>query len=146
MLKITADIDNFTVGGGTVPPDIIATSQKPDIVLTWPDQKEICLMELTVPFERNIDSAHQLKMDRYASLVTDINHTGWNCSLLAVEIGSRGLITKENKLRITKICKKLTCATKYPDLKNMLSRSALTSSYSIFLARRDNNWDIQGFI
>ena len=145
-LRITADLDTYTTGGGTIPPDIVATSQTPDLVLVWPDDKEICLIELTVPFERNIQGAHQFKTDRYSSLVSDINNTEWSCSMAAVEIGSRGLITKENKSRITYICKKLICDVKYKDLKSKLSKSALTSSYSIFLARQEENWNIQSYI
>ena len=55
-------------------------------------------MELTVPFEMNINKAHTRKMERYGSLVTDLNHiAGYNVQLLCVEIGSKGLITQDNK-------------------------------------------------
>ena len=56
----------------------------------------VILFELSVPFEPNINKAHCTKSDRYSSLVSDINEVGFNCSLVAVEIGSRGLIDTDN--------------------------------------------------
>jgi len=144
-LNIYADIENNTIGGGTVPPDIVATSQKPDIVLFWPTDKKVTLFELSVPFEPNITKAHQIKLNRYASLVSDIKNANFDCSLIAVEVGSRGLIDGDNKSRLTYLSKQLKCSTNYTQLKNNISKSALISSYSIFNGRQgrhETEWNV----
>ena len=79
---INADLEGYLTGGGTIPPDIIPTAQKPDIVLTFPAEKKIILFELTVPFDTNVEKANKLKTDRYAALVGDISHAGYKCSLI----------------------------------------------------------------
>ena len=104
-IQMYADIENYTIGGGTIPPNVIATSQKPDIVLYWPTDKRVILFELSVPFEPNINKAHCTKLDRYSSLVSDIIDAGFDCSLVAIEIGSRGLIDTDNKNRLTRLSK-----------------------------------------
>ena len=58
--------------GGTIPPNVISSSQKPDIVLYWRTEKRVILFELSVPFEPNINKAHCTKSDWYSSLVSDI--------------------------------------------------------------------------
>jgi hypothetical protein len=58
---ITADIEGYLIGGGTVPPDIIPTAQKPDVVLTFPAECLVFLFELTVPFETHIDDVNNLR-------------------------------------------------------------------------------------
>ena len=136
-LEIYADIENNTVGGGTIPPDIIATAQKPDIVLYWRKDKRIILFELSVPFEPNISKAHLTKIDRYSSLVSDICDVGTECSLIAVEIGSRGLIDADNKNRLIRLLKLLKISTKYTEVKNQIS------SYSIYNSRFEPKWSVQ---
>ena len=84
-------------GDHTTKCHFFVTSQKPDIVLYWPNEKRVILFELSVPFEPNINKAHCTKTDRYSSLVSDINEAGSNCSLVAVEIGSGGLIDTEKQ-------------------------------------------------
>ena len=142
-LLIYADIGNNTVGGGTIPPNIIAVAQKPDIVLCWPSDERVILFELSVPFEPNIGKAHGTKLDRYASLVSNITDTGHDCSLIAFEVGSRDLIDTDNKDRLTRLSKLLSCRTKYKDLKNHITKSVVMSSYSIFTATHDPQWNVQ---
>ena len=54
-------IPEHSSNGGTIPADIIQTLQRPDIVLLNRKEKSIILMELTVSFEKNIESAHLKK-------------------------------------------------------------------------------------
>ena len=57
-VTIYADIEGAKVNGGTVPPEIMMTSQRPDMVIinknTTPST--VLLAELTCPFTRNIIS------------------------------------------------------------------------------------------
>ena len=139
---ITADIEGYLTAGGTVPPDVIPTVQKPDIVVTFPAAKKIILFELTVPFETNIDKSHKLKVDRYASLVGDLTDTGYKASLIPFEIGSRGLITKANKARLNHLLRIVKSETKYKCLKDDISKKSLTSSFSIFQSRHEKEWNV----
>ena len=111
-VKVYADIQGETINGGTIPPFVIPTQQKPDICFIDTLKKLVILFELTVPFETNIDAAHQRKEDRYAGLTHDVEKAGWKCTLICVEIGSRGLITPQNKVRMKKMLK-LCCSFSY---------------------------------
>ena len=59
------DIDGHSVAGGTIPPHILVTAQRPDLVVIWEEPKKILLIELTVPFESNIPDTHKTKIERY---------------------------------------------------------------------------------
>ena len=76
--------------GSTVPPNVLCTSLRPDLVILFPSRK-IIILELTVPFEFNISDAHSRKTDRYSSLITDLKSAGFSPKLFTLEVGSRGL-------------------------------------------------------
>ena len=38
----------------TIPPEVLPTSQRPDLVIHWPNLDKICIFELTIPFDTNI--------------------------------------------------------------------------------------------
>ena len=65
-MVIFADLPNLTMNGGTVPPDILVTSKRPDMVLINYKQQLISLLELTVPFSTNILSAESRKNISYS--------------------------------------------------------------------------------
>ena len=46
--------------GSTIPPNVLCTSLRPDLVILFPSRK-IIILELTVPFESNISDAHSRK-------------------------------------------------------------------------------------
>ena len=71
-LVIFADLPNLTMNGGTVPPDILVTSKRPDMVLINYKQQLISLLELTVPFSTNILSAESRKNISYSDLGDDL--------------------------------------------------------------------------
>ncbi len=79
-----------------IPPDIILTSQRPDFVIVNRNQKSIYILELTVPYERNITMEHKYKSEKYAGLIGDLQDIGWSTSYHTFEVGCRGMITKEN--------------------------------------------------
>ena len=55
------------------------------------------IFELTVPFETNATNAKKRKQDRYATLISDLECTGYKAMLYTIEIGCRGLITEESQ-------------------------------------------------
>ena len=95
-IEIYADIEGAKVNGGTLPPEVVITTQRPDLVIvnrnTTPPT--VLLAELTCPFTRNIEAANKRKRERYEFLVTDIEEAGYKCSNLPFEIGSRGHVTQ----------------------------------------------------
>ena len=46
---VYCDIGGQMIAGGTIPPHILVTNQRPDLVIFWDDPKELLLIELTVP-------------------------------------------------------------------------------------------------
>ncbi len=136
-ISVFADLEGHTINGGTVPPQVIPTQEKPDIVVIKSDH--VFLIELSVPFETNIDKARSYKMDRYASLLNDIKDNGFKCDLICLEVGSRGLVTKDNKLSIRSIAK-IVGTKKVRDLWRDVSRIAVLGSYAIFNARFASQW------
>ena len=57
-LEILADLPTLWLNGGTIPPDILTTSFRPDLVLIKRKEKKIKLLELMCSFEKNIEMAH----------------------------------------------------------------------------------------
>ena len=61
--ELYVDLENLSAGnGGTIPPDILVTNQRPDLVLVNRQSRKIVLFELTVPWDSNVDTSHDLKV------------------------------------------------------------------------------------
>ena len=77
------------------PQHISCTDARPDIVV-WDDiSKNVYLIELTVCFETNFEVARERKISRYTDLVEEAEQHGYNCELITVEVGSRGVVEVE---------------------------------------------------
>ena len=100
-----ADLPGYKINGGTVPPTIVPTSEKPDLVIHNKVTNTVYLCELTVPFEINIETARGRKLERYTQLASDIRMNGYKCDLSCFEIGSRDIITKKIKASCVKFLK-----------------------------------------
>ena len=65
------------------------TNLRPDIVM-WSDAgQQVNLIELTVPWEDNLEEAHERKKTKYDALRDDCERKGWSCKVLPVEMGCR---------------------------------------------------------
>ena len=74
-MSVYADLEGCKINGGTVPGDLVATGQVPDIVLLDRSQKKIVLLELTCPFDSSASSfksAFDRKTERYVRLALDL--------------------------------------------------------------------------
>ena len=141
---IYVDLEGSSIAGGTIPPHILTTNQRPDLVIINEESLELTIVELTVPFETNLDDAHTRKTDKYSGLVQDIREKGYTVSFFAVEVGVRGLVSRDNKHRQKQILKKSGSLTRPPDLFQSLSKHAVLSSFTIFYARKQQSWgDVQ---
>lgn len=136
--KIYSDIEGkHATGGGTIPPDILVTNEKPDIVITKPGKIE--LIELSIPFETNIQIRHNFKCDKYALLERDLKNCGLEVSLHAVEVGSRGYISPDNKHRLKEIFSHFN-ERQLKHLNQDLAQKAITASFAIFFSKYSTEW------
>ena len=71
-VEIFADLPDLNINGFTIPPDILQTQQRPDLVTVNRLEKIICLIELVICFETNFDAACARKRERYMQLKNDI--------------------------------------------------------------------------
>ena len=67
------------------------TSLKPDIVIIDEESRSVMIVELTVPFETNINKRHTDKSNKYAHFLSDI--TTYKPSVTAFEVGDTYLQT-----------------------------------------------------
>ena len=111
-ITIYADIPGLQINGGTIPADILTTSQRPAIVLVNRKLKRIALLELSISFEKNIESANSKKYLHYLNLASDIRSRGWETENVPFEVGSRGQVTKRNKKSICDTTRKFNITLK----------------------------------
>ena len=139
-LQMYSDLDQYSLNGGTIPPDILCTLQRPDLTLIDRSKKKITILELTCSFEQNINSANIRKLGKYQDLKKDIEKNGYSVTLLPFEIGSRGQVTKRNKTALENIFKIMQIKIKTgPVFKNM-SKISLLGSFTVFQAQAQPTW------
>ena len=78
---IYADIPGLSLNGGSIPSDVLVTTDRPDLVFLDRSQKTIELFELTCSFEKNIESEFLRKSSKYNELKEDLVKAGWVTSL-----------------------------------------------------------------
>ena len=134
-ITIYADFPGHQLDGGTIPPDIITTSQRPDIVLIDRYQKQITLFELMCSFERNENSANRKKVLKYHGFSSDLEQNGWKSKNIPFEVGSRVQITFRNKASIHSVIKDFNLKLCTNKLFSELGEISLLCSFSIFQAK-----------
>ena len=137
--SVFSDLPGYTVGGGSIPPELCITGQKPDIVIQDKKNKSIHLFELSVPIEtnNNIEKRHTEKSNRYAHFLTDMSD-GYSCSVTCFEIGSRGYISTKNHSALYTLHKFVKPGVKLTKFKENISALSVYGSYHIFITRREN--------
>ncbi len=105
---------------------------------------DVYMMELTVPFETNIEKRHKYKEDKYKDLKDHIlSRPGVNsCNLICLEIGSRGIFSKDNTDRLRALCSIVTAINRRSirRLKFQLEKIAIQASYKIYQNRNNKHW------
>ncbi|XP_072037291.1 uncharacterized protein [Amphiura filiformis] len=79
-------------GKGGFPREILITTLRPDIVIWSEAGKEVIIGELTVPWEDNIDEAHERKLTKYSELRAECKDRGCKASCYPFEVGRRGFV------------------------------------------------------
>jgi len=133
--KLLVDYDHKKI---TFPPIIVASAQRPDVVLWSSRSRTVILLELTCPAEEGITAAQIRKESRYHELINEINETKtWKAHLLTVEVGARGLVASTT-YRVFRVLG-LT-APQAKSLVKALSEIVVRCSYAIYLAHNSPVW------
>jgi len=121
------------------PPEIYATSERPDIVIWSNKTKRVILIELTCPAEEGIEAAKIRKQGKYQMLLENIhNSSPWKPLLFTVEIGVRGFISISTQQVFLKL------GLQRQDISSLLKRLSATvakCSHTILLAANSKAWD-----
>ena len=134
--KVYSDLPGHTApGGGSIPPELCVTAQKPDIVILDNHKKSIHLYELTCPGEKHIESRHTEKSNKYAHFITDI--TQYKCSVDCFEVSSKGFLSSRNHSTLNTLHKFMKSGTTTSQFKSNISSISLTASHHLFLCRND---------
>ena len=105
------------------------------------DARRIALLELTCPWDSNVDNAHRYKEEKYALLVADLARD-FKVFHYSVEISVRGQVSKENRSRLKSLAFEFCQEPKLVSrsLVNYGSKAALLGSFSLFSARNEPSW------
>ena len=115
----------------------VPTTKKIDLVIWSEEEKEVHLVELTVPHEDNINLAHERKENRYEALVGECEEAGWKTMHFPVEVGCRGYIATS----ITKWMRVAgLCTRKRNTLTKALQETVEKASHWIWVKREDTSW------
>jgi hypothetical protein len=139
-MDLYADLPGHNINGGTLPPHIAVTHSWPDLVLINKTGRTVLLLELTVSFETNCETAHKRKQERYQALTSDIEDSCFNCNNIPFEIGSRGHITLPNMTTLTTKHALCNPKTRLKHFIQNISRTSLLCSYAIYLSMHESSW------
>ena len=135
-----ADIPPHSLpGGGTIPPHLSVTSLKPDICILHEGKADI--FELTVPLDPNIPAAHIRKSEKYLHFITDC--TTIRVNVHPFEIGYRGYISLDNKIRLKLLHSFCDPKIKFTEFMKNISTISLMSSYYLFIQRHSADWNTE---
>ena len=141
--NIISDLPGRSFSRLTIPLEVIVTSSRPGIVIHYPEANVIKIIELTVPFETNIEKEHTFKTNKYATLIQDIEDKQISSELTFVEVGCRGYVSESNKIRLTTILKSLDIKPSKRQVKELtvsISKITLLTSFIIFKCKDEPHW------
>ena len=87
--KVSADLPGWR---NDYPKMISNKGLRPDIVLFSKDNSKAILVELTIPFESQLEQSHDYKTSKYEDLKKELEKEGYSVTVKAVEIGARGFV------------------------------------------------------
>jgi hypothetical protein len=120
-----------------VPPFIIDTPLRPDLIIWSRRTKTVIFGELTCPWEENITKANQRKNLRYSELADLVRLAGWTVHLLPFEVGCRGFVAISFRKLLSKIA---FPPRQTSDIVKRVSLTTLQASYIIYKARHGHQW------
>jgi len=141
-LEFHVDLPGSLTGISTIPIDIVITLQRPDLVIIDRKKNKVYVIELTIPFDINVNDAHKRKSNKYENLVNDIKEAGYETAYHAIEIGSRGYVTKDNRKRLLDIINITGQISKkeFNVAINNIKKTAILASYCVFYSKYESSW------
>ena len=137
--KIFADIEVCrTNAGGTIPPKVLITTDRPDLVIIDEETKTMHIFELTVPHICNIQKRHEEKTNKYKYLVSECED--YTIITMAFEVEIRGHITKENKKSLKQMFRFCSKNISIKLFYENIAKMAINGSYYIYLCRNQTVW------
>jgi hypothetical protein len=85
------------------PHHIVQTQERPDLVMWSDSAKSVIIVELTVPWEENMEEAFERKKLRYENLRAECEEKGWKCQVMPIEVGCRGFIGRTTASYLTRL-------------------------------------------
>ena len=125
------------------PIEAAVTSLRPDVVLFSRSSKTIVLLELTVPLEDNAHPAHDRKTTKYSALVTACEENGFKTHMFALEVGCLGYCPHSFLHCFEALGLPKSAARQ---IRSEASKTALRSSYVLFLCRGMPTWECQAVL
>ena len=125
------------------PIEAAVTSLRPDVVLFSRSSKTIVLLELTVPLEDNVHLAHDRKTTKYSALVTACEENGFKTHMFALEVGCLGYCPHSFLHCFEALGLPKSAARQ---IRSEASKTALRSSYVLFLRRGMPTWECQAVL
>jgi len=145
--NVFADLDNYRACNSplaTIPPSIPTTSYRPDIVIFNADRLEICLIELTCPFNsaEHLQAARERKSGKieYQLLLSELDCLGHVSQYFTIEIGCLGHYLSESTRALQAAIHQLTAVCRA--VLDKATQQAFSSSQRIFLACDCDIWNL----
>ena len=123
---------------------IVPTPQRPDLVIWNEERKIVHLLELTVPWESNLENAEERKEARYEGLVEACEEEGWTAQHSHLGVGARGYVDRK-LLRLFQQEMGFT-PKEVKQLREELQKAAESASLFIWLKRDDPGWFEEGSV
>ena len=144
--KLYADIDQWRAEDtppSTIPPNILSTSSRPDIVIVNSLSKQIHLLELTIPTnsQKGLDQARERKLNKpkYNYLISDLKVIGWSPSYDTIEIESLGHLPSSS-LEATSHIVSPDSSSSITSILLESAKVVIACSHQIFLAHKQITW------
>ena len=120
-----------------VPPQITATSLRPDICIYSLSRKKVCFIELTSPFEENMQLWKAKKSFKYLGLVEDAKTNGWNAQCRTIVVGARGFVSTN----VSALFRFFGLSAKdSSSARKDISKVAIRASHFIWISRSNQVW------
>ena len=104
--------------------------------MVWDNKEAMFLIELTVPFETNLEGARERKQAKYADLLKECKRKSY-ASLITVQVGARGYLDQESLHNLYQMLGVRVQSETRRKFEEDLTRAAVRGSYEVWTMR---NW------
>ena len=82
---------------------IVHTQERPDIMIWSNTVKHVIIVELTVPWERNMEEDFERKKLHYENLFMECEDKGWVCQMISIDVGCCAFISQTTTSYLTRL-------------------------------------------